>query len=72
MSEEKHGSNGTMLRSKLLTSHHSRIQELGIRAGKVVEMLNNKGRGPILFKVDDSRIALGRGLAMKIIVRKEG
>ncbi|WP_420263853.1 transcriptional repressor [Candidatus Magnetominusculus dajiuhuensis] len=68
----KHGLSGAISNRKLLTSHRSRIQELGIRAGKMVEMLNNKGRGPVMFKVDDSRIALGRGLAMKIIVRKEG
>ncbi|MBF0464713.1 MAG: transcriptional repressor [Nitrospirae bacterium] len=58
--------------NKSITAHHNRVQELGIRAGKVVEMLNNKGRGPVLFKVDDSRIALARGLAMKIMVKRDG
>ena len=44
------------------------IEDLGLRAGKMVEMLNNEGRGPILLKVDESRIAIGRGMAMKIMV----
>jgi ferrous iron transport protein A len=46
------------------------VEEIGLRAGKVVEMLNNEGRGSILIKVDESRIALGRGMAMKIMVRR--
>jgi ferrous iron transport protein A len=44
------------------------IEDLGLRVGKFVEMLNNEGRGPLLLKVDESRIAIGRGMAMKIMV----
>jgi ferrous iron transport protein A len=47
-----------------------RIEDMGIRIGKSVEMLNNAGRGPLLLKVDESRIAVGRGMAMKILVRR--
>ncbi len=46
------------------------VEEMGLRIGKTVEMINNKGKGPILFKVDESRIAIGRGMAMKIMVRR--
>ncbi|MBF0609432.1 MAG: ferrous iron transport protein A [Magnetococcales bacterium] len=52
------------------TSNSGRVQELGVRTGKVVEMLNNAGGGPILFKVDDTRIALARALAMDITVKR--
>lgn len=45
-------------------------EDMGLRVGKMVEMLNNRGTGPILLKVDESRIAIGRGMAMKIIVRR--
>jgi ferrous iron transport protein A len=45
-----------------------RTEDLGIRIGKTVEMLSNGGGGPILLKVDESRIAVDRGLAMKIMV----
>jgi len=45
-------------------------EEMGIRIGKIVEMLNNRGRGPILLKIDELRIAVGRGIAMKIMVKK--
>jgi len=45
-------------------------EDMGLRAGRVIEMLNNEGHGPILLKVDESRIAIGRGMAMKIIVKR--
>ena len=48
-----------------------RLEDMGIRPGKEVEMLNNKGGGALLVKVDDSRIAVGRGMAMKIMVRRQ-
>jgi ferrous iron transport protein A len=44
---------------------------MGLRVGKTVEMLNNAG-GPVLLRVDESRIAIARGLAMKIMVREVG
>ena len=47
-----------------------RAEDIGIRVGKVVEMLSNEGRGALLVKVDESRIAVGRGVAMKIMVRR--
>lgn len=46
-----------------------RIEDLGLRVGKNVEMLTNGG-GAILLKVDESRLAVGRGMAMKIMVRR--
>ncbi|HEX9024463.1 MAG TPA: FeoA family protein [Geobacteraceae bacterium] len=49
----------------------SRVEDMGLRIGKTVEMLANSG-GPILLKVDESRIAVDRGLAMKIMVREAG
>ncbi len=50
----------------------SRIEDMGLRVGKTVEVLNNyRGQGALLIKVDDSRIALNRGMAMKIMVRRK-
>jgi ferrous iron transport protein A len=48
-----------------------RVEDMGLRVGKTVEMLNN-GSGPVLLRVDESRIAIARGLAMKIMVREVG
>lgn len=51
-------------------SHICHVEDMGLRIGKTVEVLNNEGRGPLLLKVDESRIAIGRGIAMKILVRR--
>lgn len=47
----------------------NRLEEMGLRTGKIVEMLN-RGTGPLLLRVDESRIAISRGMAMKIMVRR--
>jgi ferrous iron transport protein A len=46
----------------------SRAEDMGLRIGKRVVMLANRA-GPVLVKVDESRIAVDRGVAMKIKVR---
>jgi ferrous iron transport protein A len=51
-------------------SCQDRIEDMGVRVGKFVEVLSNGGSGPLLLKVDESRIAMGRGIAMKILVRR--
>jgi len=48
-----------------------RVEDMGLRVGKSVEMLTNGGNGPLLLKVDESRIAIARGMAMKIMVRRQ-
>jgi len=50
--------------------HICHAEDMGIRVGNVIEMLNSDGRGPVLIKIDESRIAIGRGMAMKIMVRR--
>ncbi|RJQ44824.1 MAG: ferrous iron transport protein A [Nitrospiraceae bacterium] len=45
-------------------------EDMGLRAGKVVEMLNNGGGGPILLKINESRIAISRGIAMRVMVKR--
>lgn len=49
----------------------ARLEAMGLRTGKTVEILHNPGRSAMLVKVDDSRIVLGRGAAMKIMVRRK-
>lgn len=48
-----------------------RVEDMGLRAGKIVEMLSNEGRGALLVKIDETRIAIGRGMAMKVMVRRQ-
>lgn len=48
----------------------NRLEDLGIRQGQHIEMLNNDKKETILIKIENSRLALSRGLAMKIFVRR--
>jgi ferrous iron transport protein A len=45
-----------------------KLMELGIREGSVVRVVRNANIGPIIVEVEGSRIALGRGLASKVLV----
>ena len=46
----------------------SRLATLGFTPGARVKMVQNFGHGPIIVMVRDTRIALGRGEAQKVIV----
>ena len=48
------------------------LENMGLRPGKCVEMIANRGCGPLILRLDEARIALGRGMAMKIYVRRKG
>lgn len=64
--DDKHG-HGHAHRNKQHSS--TRAEEMGLRAGKRVEMLKNDGN-LLLVLVDDARIAIDRRMAMKIMVRR--
>lgn len=68
------GEQGEIITVRFRTSEDCsgcRSEDMGLRVGKSVEMLNNGGSGPLLLKVDEARIAVDRGLAMKIMVRRQ-
>ena len=44
------------------------IQNIGLRKGDEVQMIQNRNYGPIIIKKDEFRVALGRGMAHKIMV----
>jgi ferrous iron transport protein A len=46
----------------------SRLSAMGLAGGTPIEVLQNPRRGPLLVLVRDTRIALGRGEAAKIVV----
>jgi ferrous iron transport protein A len=48
----------------------SRLAGLGLAVGAPLVVLQNLGRGPVLVKVRDTRIALGRGEASRILVEE--
>jgi len=48
-----------------------RLYELGFTPGTKVKVLFSNSPGPLLVDVRGSRVALGRGVTMKIIVNPE-
>ena len=48
----------------------SRMEMMGIRVGKSVRVLNGGRENLLLVKVDGSKIAMSRGMAMGVLVRK--
>jgi DtxR family Mn-dependent transcriptional regulator len=47
-----------------------RCLSMGFTPGSLVKMIKNFGGGPVLVKVHDTEVAMGRGLAEKIIVKR--
>jgi len=47
-----------------------RCLSMGFTPGSLVKMLKNFGSGPVLVKVHDTEVALGRGIAEKIVVTR--
>ncbi len=48
----------------------SRLAPLGFTPGAPLTMIQNYGHGPLIVCVRDTRIALGRGEAAKIMVQR--
>ena len=45
-----------------------RLLQMGLTPGAIVEIVENYGRGPVLVRVRGAVLALGRGLAEKVLV----
>jgi len=46
----------------------SKLYSMGLVPGVKLRVLNRNGTGPVMVAVKDSRLAIGRGMAEKIIV----
>jgi len=46
----------------------NRVAALGFTVGAEVLVVENYGRGPIIVEVRDTRVALGRGEAAKMVM----
>ncbi|MCD6301816.1 MAG: ferrous iron transport protein A [Staphylothermus sp.] len=45
-----------------------RLYQMGLTPGAVIEVVANYGKGPIIVRVMGVEIAIGRGIARRIIV----
>lgn len=50
------------------TSMQNELLDMGLRTGDTIEIINNTGRGRIILGHGQTRIAIGRGIAQKIMV----
>ena len=46
-----------------------RLCSLGVLQGQEVEIIKNDDKGPLIIKVFDSKLAIGRGQARKIHIK---
>lgn len=46
----------------------TRLANMGIYEGTIVEVIANVGRGPVIIRRDEARYGLGFGMAKKILV----
>jgi Fe2+ transport system protein FeoA len=46
-----------------------RLADLGLNIGMTVRVVQRNGHGPLILAVKDSRLAVGRGMAHKILVQ---
>ena len=46
----------------------SKLYSMGLVPGATLKILSRSGSGPVMIAVKDSRLAIGRGMAEKIIV----
>jgi len=46
----------------------ARLADMGLRPGDLIEIINNAGRGRIILAHGPTRLAIGRGIAEKIMV----
>jgi ferrous iron transport protein A len=68
--ENEASSQTSCRRHRHMKQGSTRIADMGVRVGKTVKMLSNEGRGPLLVRIDETRIAMARGVAMRILVRR--
>ncbi len=51
-------------------SFQRRLQEMGLLPGKIIEVIRNTNTGPVEVSIMGSHLAIGRGIAAKIIVEE--
>jgi Fe2+ transport system protein FeoA len=45
-----------------------RLADLGLNQGETIRVLHDSGHGALILAVKDSRLAIGRGMANRILV----
>lgn len=74
LEELKKGEEGTIIDFMGGHTLKRKLDALGLRPGKKITKISNMMmNGPVTVKINDgSRVAIGRGMAAKIVVKVEG
>lgn len=67
----KNGDKVNVRRVNCGSNFKRRLSELGLFRGAEIEIVKNDYWGPLIIKIFDSKIALGRGEAIKIYAEKK-
>ncbi len=70
LSEIIAGENATVLSFQSGCAENHRLISMGFTPGVKVRIIQNRFRGPLIVLVRGTRVALGRGEAVKIIVER--
>ncbi len=49
----------------------SRLSDMGLHYGSEIKVVSSTGLGPILIQVKDCTMAIGRGMARQILVKRK-
>jgi len=48
-----------------------KLMGMGMVKGKTLRMVKNDARGPVIVALEETRLALGRGMAQKVLVEQK-
>ena len=53
------------------TGINERLRGMGMTKGKSLRMIQNNACGPVIVALGETRLALGRGMALKVLVEEK-
>ncbi|MBT9130359.1 MAG: hypothetical protein DDT40_00116 [candidate division WS2 bacterium] len=60
----------TVIRARAGSGLQKRLADMGLTPGVQIKVVNCQMPGPVIIDLRGSRVALGRGIAQKIIVKE--
>jgi len=70
LSSLKPGERGVVVDIKGGPNFRSKLVSVGLTPGVTVQVIESYGYGPIVLYVGGTRLAVGRGMASRVLVRK--
>ncbi|MCD4779531.1 MAG: FeoA domain-containing protein [Candidatus Omnitrophica bacterium] len=71
LSQARTGSNLVFISANGGMGVMGRLTDMGLIPGEKIKVLHNTGHGQVTVNIKGSKVAIGHGLAQKIVVREE-